>query len=153
MKFLIDTNVTLRLLQPTHAMHAAAVAGVTSLLKQGHELLIVPQVLYEFWVVCTRPTADNGLGLSTVQAASEIEKVLAQFTLIEDNASIFPVWRHFVTSLGVAGKGAHDARLVAAMNIHGIANILTFNVAEFQRYLLITAVSPDQLAQTISPTK
>jgi hypothetical protein len=43
------------------------------------------------------------------------------------------------------GKNAHDARLVAAMIIHGIERLSTFNVADFRRYREITAISPDSV--------
>jgi len=43
---------------------------------------------------------------------------------------------------GVSGKKTHDARLVAAMTIQGIAHILTFNSADFARYPGITAIEP-----------
>jgi predicted nucleic acid-binding protein len=147
MKYLLDAKVVLRIVEIGHAMHAAALGGTSSLLKQGHELYLVPQVLYEFWVVCTRPTVDNGLGFSTIRAAVELGKVLAQFPLLDDTADVFPAWRQLVTSFNVAGKGAHDARLVAAMNVHGLTHILTFNFADFQRYPTINAESPDQVIQ------
>jgi predicted nucleic acid-binding protein len=44
--------------------------------------------------------------------------------------------------VGVQGKQAHDARLVAAMKRHSINQILTFNTADFARYAEITAISP-----------
>jgi predicted nucleic acid-binding protein len=34
----------------------------------------------------------------------------------------------------VLGTKVHDARLVAAMNVHGIERILTFNTGDFARY-------------------
>jgi predicted nucleic acid-binding protein len=33
-----------------------------------------------------------------------------------------------------SGKASHDARLVAAMKVHGITHVLTFNVDDFKRY-------------------
>lgn len=35
---------------------------------------------------------------------------------------------------GVSGKNTHDARIVAAMNVHGVVNLLTFNRDDFKRY-------------------
>jgi hypothetical protein len=35
---------------------------------------------------------------------------------------------------GVIGSQVYDARLVAAMTVHGVGRILTFNVADFSRY-------------------
>ena len=47
---------------------------------------------------------------------------------------------------GRTGKTTHDARLVAAMNVHGISSILTFNVQDFARYAAKSAVHPETLA-------
>jgi hypothetical protein len=38
----------------------------------------------------------------------------------------------------VIGVQVHDACLVAAMNVHSIGNLLTFNTADFVRYGLNT---------------
>lgn len=48
---------------------------------------------------------------------------------------------------GVRGKPAHDARLVAAMRLHGITRILTFNVGDYARYAPdVVAIDPATLA-------
>jgi predicted nucleic acid-binding protein len=57
MRYLLDTNVLLRLAESGHAGHRAAVQAVERLERRGDDLLIVPQILYEFWSVATRPTA------------------------------------------------------------------------------------------------
>ena len=35
----------------------------------------------------------------------------------------------------------HDTRLVAAMKVHGLSHILTFNVKDFKRFVDITVIS------------
>jgi predicted nucleic acid-binding protein len=47
--------------------------------------------------------------------------------------------------LGVSGRQTHDAHLVAVMKVHGVARILTFNLADFRRYSGIQALDPSQL--------
>ena len=42
----------------------------------------------------------------------------------------------------VRGKTAHDARLVAAMERHGLTNLLAFNPADFARFFLIHVYTP-----------
>src|SRR5260370_41264672 len=45
-----------------------------------------------------------------------------------------------------SGDGpAHDARLVAAMEVHGITAILTFDKSGFSRYPGIEVVHPEQV--------
>ncbi len=52
----------------------------------------------------------------------------------------------------VSGKNAHDARLVAAMMVHGISRILTFNVGDFMRYAGIAVLDPQQVLASRPPT-
>jgi predicted nucleic acid-binding protein len=51
-------------------------------------------------------------------------------------------WRRLVGAHAVSGKSAHDARLVAAMKVHGITHILTFNSGDFGRYPEVTVIEP-----------
>jgi hypothetical protein len=70
MNILIDTNLLSRLAEIGHPHYQIPFDSTTALQTQGHDLVIVPQVLYEFWVVCTRPIAQNGLGRTVVEAQS-----------------------------------------------------------------------------------
>ena len=45
----------------------------------------------------------------------------------------------------VSGKQAYDARLVAAMKVHKVTHLLTFNSEDFKRYEGITVVSPSSV--------
>ena len=47
-----------------------------------------------------------------------------------------------VVTHGVAGVQVHDARLAAAMRVHGVKRILTFNDRDFARYADIEAIHP-----------
>src|SRR5258707_66747 len=43
-------------------------------------------------------------------------------------------WKRLVTEHGVIGNQVYDARLVAAMTVHGVGRIVTFNAGDFIRY-------------------
>ena len=64
MQILVDTNLLLRAAQPNLPHRSAALAAMQTCRFGGHELVLVPQVLYEFWVVATRSERQNGLGLT-----------------------------------------------------------------------------------------
>lgn len=146
MNYLIDTNILSRLAEPGHAMHQPALDAVKRLTQQKHKLYVVPQNLYEFWVVCTRPTSVNGLGKSAIEAVAELTSVKSLFILAEDTPTVFTAWEQLVTSIPVIGKNAHDARLVAAMTVHGLSHLLTFNAKDFRSYPgIITATPADVL--------
>ena len=142
MNYLVDTNILSRLAEPGHAMHHPALDAVKRLTRQRHRLHVVPQNLYEFWVVCTRPTSVNGLGKSASEAVAELTGVKSLFILAEDTPSVFTNWERLVASNPVIGKNAHDARLVAAMTVHGLSHLLTFNAKDFRSYSGITTVTP-----------
>ena len=145
MNVLLDTNILLRTSQTDHAMHQHAVDAAALLRAGGETLCIVPQNLYEYWVVCTRPKGENGIGLSVAEAELELNKVTDLLTIVDDTPAILPLWKMLVIKYQVIGKNAHDARLVAAMIVHGIGRILTFNTSDFQRYQEIDAIAPEQI--------
>lgn len=142
MSVLIDTNVLLRLAQPSSAHHATARTALVALEAAGIELCLVPQVIYEYWAVATRPITANGLEMSVPEADTSVEMLLAEYSLLLDERGIFRHWRSLIVPNEVKGKNAHDARLVAAMARHGLTHLLTFNVADFARFANVTAITP-----------
>ncbi len=143
MLVLVDTNVLLRVVEPLHAHHKPAVAAVRALRQADHVLCLVPQIHYAFWVAATRPLAVNGLGMTPEEADAELKNLAAPlFRFLRDERGIYDPWRDLVRTQRVQGKSAHDARLVAAMQRHGITHILMFNVADFRAYPSITVIDP-----------
>jgi len=115
-------------------------------LRRGGEVLsIFPQNLIEFWAVATRPTINNGLGLSIAQTESQVNNLKAMFLLLNDTPEIFSAWERIVRQYRVTGKQAHDARLVAAMEVHNLTHLLTFNDRDFKRFTEITVVNPQNI--------
>ena len=145
MRILLDTNILLRLDDTGHIHHARALSAVDQLHAAGHELVLVPQVLYEYWVVATRPTEVNGLGLDPARVDQILSEWLELFTLLHDERRVFRFWRKLVTRYEVKGKNAHDARIVAAMERHGVSSILTFNTADFARFSGIAVLDPGEI--------
>jgi predicted nucleic acid-binding protein len=151
MSTLLDTNLLIRLAQPHHPMHQAAVDAISALHGRAEQLWLVPQNFYEFWVVATRPTAQNGLGFTPAQAQTELSRLKNLFGLRDDTPAILPEWERLVAAYQVSGKNGHDARLVAAMIVHGIGQLLTFNKPDFQRYQGITVLSPQDVLSSPAP--
>ncbi len=139
---LVDTNLLIRALQPHHPLHAAADGAITVLRSQNRRLYVAPQNLVEFWTVATRPVGANGLGMSTSAAGKEIERLERFFIVLRETPELYPAWKRLVFEHQVSGKPSYDARIVAAMQVHGIASILTFNPSDFKRYPLIEVFDP-----------
>src|SRR5262245_4277414 len=108
MNVLLDTNILGRMVETGHVQHRVAVDAVAALVSRGDTPCLVPQVLYEFWVVITRPVAANGLGYTASQADAELTRIVGLYPLLVDNSAIFPEWRRLVTAHDVLGKKAHD---------------------------------------------
>jgi predicted nucleic acid-binding protein len=151
MNVLLDTNILGRMAETGHAQHPLAVDAVAAIIARGDTPCLVPQVLYEFWVVATRPAAANGLGYAAAQADAELSRLSALYPLLLDSAAIYIEWRKLVTAHNVLGKNAHDARLVAAMLLHGVSHLLTFNVADLSRFPGITVLHPSAVVAPPTP--
>jgi predicted nucleic acid-binding protein len=144
MAVLLDTNILLRLLQPHHPHCVLAERALNTLRGRNEVLNLTAQNLVEFWSAITRPVDENGLGFITEQAIMEINALKRLFVLLPETP-LMEEWGRLVAAYRVAGRNTHDARLVAAMMVHGISNILTFNIQDFTRYAEITVFDPRTL--------
>ncbi len=145
MRILVDTNILLRIAQPGSPHHHDALAALDVLDQAGHELCLVPQVVYEYWVSATRPVSVNGLEMSAEETRMSLNVLLPYYTFLDDIVGVFAEWLDLVTKHAVHGKVAHDARYVAAMKLHGVTHLLTYNVSDFSRYPHIVALSPKDI--------
>lgn len=150
MKVLLDTNIVVRAAQPNSPDLPSIEQALAKLVGLGVKLCLVPQNLYELWVVATRPTNFNGFGLDASAAASMIEDALTKFQLMRDERGIFDNWLNLIQVHQILGKTAHDGRLVAAMQRHSISNILTFNKGDFSRFP-ITVFTPADINSGVFP--
>jgi predicted nucleic acid-binding protein len=143
MAYLLDTNVFIRLASRNDPLRPVCLDALRKLRSGNEVLCYTPQVLAEFWSVCTRPTtAAGGLGLSSEATEMKARVIERYFVLLPDNEATFREWRRLVVDHSVMGKVVHDAKLVASMNVHGVTNLLTFNDADFKRYPAIIVVNP-----------
>lgn len=145
MKFLVDTNILLRLVQKQSSQHLIAVNAVRQLLLRGDKLSITLQNASEFGNVCTRPAGVNGLGLAVAEVDLELTAIEGIFELLPDNEDVYKNWRQLVVDYLVSGIKVHDAKIVAAMKAHGLKFLLTFNDKDFRRFADIVAVTPGQI--------
>jgi predicted nucleic acid-binding protein len=142
MSVFVDTNVLLRALEVSDPAHEAAVQAISSLLRSGETLIVTPQIIAEFWNVATRPRERNGIGLTPDLAGAEVAQAETFLTVVAESPVVYRTWKQLVRFHGVSGVAAHDARLVAAMKVYGISQILTFNARDFARYGDVEVLDP-----------
>jgi predicted nucleic acid-binding protein len=146
-----DTNILLRLLDRKSGEHLATLTAVNRLTQDGHELTVCAQVMIEFWSVSTRPASANGLGVSAVEAAAFLRYVTNVMRVLPEPPDVGARWWTLVESYGVISKQAHDARLVALMNAHGMRKLLTRNVTDFKRFAEVDCVTPEAVVAGAAP--
>jgi len=148
MRILVDSNLLLRLAHPTDPQNQISKNAIAKLHLNKYQPCTVPQNVYEFWVVATRPVNVNGLGYTIAQVQNELVKLRRLFVFLDETAAVYSEWEKLVTHHSIIGKNAHDTRLVAAMVVHGITHLLTFNKQDFQRFSNITVLTPMEVMAT-----
>lgn len=135
MAYLLDTGILLRLIDVNDVLHPAVRQAVRVLGNHQESLFIATQNMAEFCNVATRPVANNGLGLSPIEAIELLEDDIEPIcSIIAEPAVVYGELKRLVTKYDVVGKQVHDARLVAMMLVWQIENVLTLNERDFRRY-------------------
>ncbi len=143
MAHLIDTNVIVRLVERTSTERESVLNAIRKLRGQNEIIYYTPQVLAEFWNVCTRPsTARGGFDLSVEQTNRRVAIIKKYFQILPDSLATFEEWQRLVLEHQVIGVQVHDAKLVASMVVHRVPDLITFNLNDFKRFPMINAHHP-----------
>lgn len=153
MQYLLDTGVLLRVVNREAVLHDQVRDAIRLLKANGHIVVTTFQNISEFWNVCTRPIeARGGLGLTLDETARRLRTVERIATVLPDSVATYARWKELVLLHGVMGTRVHDAKLVAAMTVHGLTHLLTLNPGDFARYPGITVVTPEQVTASTPST-
>lgn len=137
----VDTSVLIRFVSPDDPRHSSAAAAVATRLRAGDDLIFTPQSARETWAVLTLPVSVSGYELDVDSAQSAMDDIQQVFRFLDDVPGIYDAWRSLVME-GVSGKQVHDANHVAAMRVHGVRDVLTFDRRDFDRYEWLTVHTP-----------
>jgi predicted nucleic acid-binding protein len=143
--YLIDSNILIRWVKPDDREYPLVNEALDRLIEHGCTLFYTSQNLAEFWNTCTRPVEQNGFGLSIEETDARASAIESTLDLLPDGDAIHLEWRRLVVAFRVSGAKVHDARLVAAMHVHGVQRIVTFNARDFARYTSVEALHPKVL--------
>jgi predicted nucleic acid-binding protein len=142
----VDTSITIGALQTFDPeLRALARHAVKSLYRRNEQMVCFPQNMVEFWSVAARPVKDKGLGLKLDQTDQYVDRFLTVMRLLPETPEVFAIWQMLVMVHRVGGVHVHDARIVAAMAVHRVTTILSFDRDVFRGYAGITAVHPSEI--------
>lgn len=136
---LINANVVARLLDPGDAQHQEAVDSIAALHQKGEPLRICAQTIEELYAIATR--SRQGLGLTPVQALTEISAVKARFDMLPE-IPLHAKWLELTSKYLPTNRLVFDARMVAAAVLGECTAILTFNTSDFSRFSEVPALHP-----------
>jgi predicted nucleic acid-binding protein len=147
LRFLVDTNILLRVSRPNDPNYRLIETSLKELEKQSSQLCFALQNVAEFWNVCTRPMEHNGYGLSLEETRRRVESIERSMTFLPDNEHVYSIWRALVIDQKVSGVQVHDAHIAATMIAHSVSRILTLNPGDFQRYSGLQVIHPNQIVE------
>src|SRR2546428_8331060 len=99
--YLSDTNLLLRMADPTSEQHAVATQALARLLSRGDEVYLTPQNLIELWAVATRPVEANGFGWTSERTSKEVTDLQERFPMLPDSPEVFTRWLDLVKRLPI----------------------------------------------------
>ncbi len=145
MAVLVDTNVLIFSIQQGHPTGKDSLRAIKLLLAADEPVCVLLQNIAEFWNVCTRPADRNGLGLTPQETEKLLNRLDSILTVLHGTPLVYSQWRKLIVQHEVKGLQVHDARIAAAMHVHGVGRLLTYNPRDFARYNGITPVRPDEV--------
>jgi len=140
---LLDTNILVYALFPAASQHAASRLLVEKANDPNAGLCVLPQILAEFFAVVTNPKR-----VSPAKTPDEALRAIEQFlalpglTLLPLPADVVTRWIQLARIRPVRGGEIFDLQAAAAMLAHGIGNVYTYNVTDFQGIPGISAQEP-----------
>jgi predicted nucleic acid-binding protein len=141
---LVGSNVLIFSIQQGHPWQEESIRAIEAILAADEPVCVFLQNIAEFWNVCTRPADKNGLGLTPQETEKRLNGLDSILTVLHDTPAVYSQWRKLVLRHDVKGIQAHDARIAAAMQIHGVTRLLTYNPRDFNRYDGIRAIRPNE---------
>jgi predicted nucleic acid-binding protein len=137
----VDANILIYTQQALSPFHGSATAKLQDLAVAGHPLWISRQILREYLAAMSGPSALTAPVAMSILLA-DLQRFLARFQVAEDGPPVTALLASLLGSITCAGRQIYDANIVATMLAHGIPNLLTHNVADFNRFAAHITILP-----------
>ena len=145
LKFTVDSNYLIYLLQSWSPNHKATVTDYERRLDRGDSLYIIPHTLLESFSVLTRMPIP--LRKSAPDAHSELRKNFGEFPLIEAPGSQ-EVWNLLaqLAASEIGGGRTYDCWIALTANNAGMQEFVTWNARHFppDRFKKLRIVEPSE---------
>jgi hypothetical protein len=133
-RYLLDTNVLLRLALHDEAANLQLTTVVEHLRTEGAEVCCTAQAIREVWHVSTRTVESNGLGLSLDATEKITDRLRSMCTLLLESEASFTEWRRIVVADGGRGAATHDANQMAIAAVEEVDYVLTYDLKHFRNF-------------------
>jgi predicted nucleic acid-binding protein len=97
MRVLVDASVLLRLRDPKSVHYSDCHTLLKPEVAERHELCLCAQSIIEYWVVATRPLAQNGLELTTEEASGDLLALRRFLPNVPEPPDVADRWLRLVT--------------------------------------------------------
>jgi predicted nucleic acid-binding protein len=131
---MLDTNVLLAATDEGRAEHDQALKILNDWPAHGATLYTSGQIMREYLAVATRPTRQNGLGLTVADALANVRAFRGRTSLLAEDGKVADRLVSLLEQITCSGKQIHDANVVATMLVHGIDAVVTSNLNDFMRF-------------------
>lgn len=129
----VDTNVLVFASLEHLPEHVFAVEEISTLIRQGTEIWVSPQVLREFIAVLTKPNMYSNPPPRDV-VLSQARLMAQKFNVATEDASSIAQLTKLLNVSQHKGRGVHDCNIVATMFANGLDTILTDNQRNFSDF-------------------
>jgi len=141
LRVILDTNITIRANVIEAPQHTICLNTIKSLRAAGHDLWLSRQILREYTAVLTRPQRFTKPQPAKV-VVERVQYFEKHFFIADDTARVTANLLKLPETIPVGGKQIHDANIVATAQAFDIAQLITLNISDFQRFdkhLIITS--------------
>ena len=145
MSFLIDSNVLISSYDETEEQHERSYALVEKAMNREVEAAVAHQNLLEYLAVVTNPKRVEH-PLSPEEALKNIDMYISSLNVISPKSTTVALLQRLLKAKPVTKGKVFDLYLVATALDNDIAQICTWNTADFEGIPQIEAVTPVQIS-------
>ena len=129
----LDTDVLISAQQPGAQQHKKVSQRLAQLVADGEQLVVCPQVMFEFYEQATESKDKGGLGLSPQDAQKEVDRLRREYLFLPETRQGFLNWDGLARQHKVKGAHIRITRMIAFMQTYRIHEAFTLNTEAFHQ--------------------